>query len=196
MYHPPSPEDSADAVDARMDALLRDFFQAETPAALPLSPVEAPDDWTAFGPLEAPPKARRWDFATSVVLASAAVLLVCGVLAFPKLGLNGRAEALKPTESIAATPAVWFPDVVGLPRSPTQATSTSEWRETERGPVAYTVTDGDSLVDLKYYTTSVGAIEQRTNIEWTTVRVYEPTSGEWLQATVPSVRVDVVLIGR
>jgi hypothetical protein len=196
MYHPPSPEDSADAVDARMDALLRDFFHAETPAVLPLSPVEAPDDWTALGPLESTPKARRWDFTTSVVLASTAVLLVCGLLAFPKLGLNDRAEAPTPGETIAATPAVWIPDVVGLPKSPTRVQSTSEWRETDRGRLAYTVTDGDSLVDLKYYTTSVGAVEQRTNIEWTTVRVYEPESGEWLQATVPSVRVDVVRIGQ
>src|SRR5688572_28801537 len=116
MYHPPSPEDSSDAVDARMDAMLRDFFQAETPAVLPLAAVEAPDDWTALGPLESTPKARRWDFATSVVIASAAVLLVCGVLAFPKLGLNGRAEALKPIDTIAPTPAVWIPDVVGLPQ--------------------------------------------------------------------------------
>jgi hypothetical protein len=196
MYHPPSPEESADALDARMDAMLRDFFQAETPAVLPLSSVEAPDDWSALAPLESTATGRKWDIAAPAVLVAAAVLVVCGILAFPKLGLNERAAAPKPVETIAATPAVWTPDIVGLPKSPTRVQSTSEWRETNRGRLAYTVTDGDSLVDLKYYTTSVGAIEQRTNIEWTTVRVYEPESGEWLQATVPSVRVDVVRIGQ
>jgi hypothetical protein len=193
MYQPPSPEEPMDAVDARMDALLRDFFQAETPPFLPAAAEESPDDWTAFAPLDAAAAKRKWDLTIPVLLASTAVLLVCGWLALPKFGGNEMAKGPGP---IPTTSAFYTPDVVGVSERPSQFRSRSQWRDVEGRRVGMTSAQADSLVDLKYYTTSIGAVEQRTNIEWTTVRVWEPESGEWIQASVPSIRIDVVPLGQ
>jgi hypothetical protein len=197
----PSPDGGFDAADAKLDALLRDFFRAETPATLPVAPAEAPDDWTTFSPLEAMPPSRwKRDFAAPALLASLAVLLVVGLFMLPR-PLNNTHEVVaqlpEGTDGGPPTiPAVWTPDITGFPPSPTYVESRSQTKRVKNGKVSgklnITVTDGDALVDLKYYTTSIGPVEQRTNVEWTTVRVWEPESGEWLEATVPAVRVEVV----
>lgn len=197
----PSPEDGYDPTEARIDSLLRDFFRAETPASLPATPLEAPDDWTSFAPSEYHPAARgsKWDFAAPALLASVAVLLVVGLWMLPRTDttkqLTGKSSP-SPENVPPPVPAMWTPDVVGLPKAPTQVNSRSQWQNVKDGKLAVTITDGDSLIDVKYYSTSIGTIEQRTNVEWTTLRVYEPESGEWLQATVPTVRVEVVPIGQ
>jgi hypothetical protein len=196
----PSPEEGFDPTDAKIDSLLRDFFRVETPATLPPVLTEAPDDWTSLYPSEARPAAKgsKWDFAAPALLASVAVLLVCGLWMLPRPE-NGRQLSGKlPPESatVPTTPAVWTPDVVGIPPAPTNIKSRSQWRKVKDGELAVTITDGDALVDLKYYKTSLGTVEQRTNVEWTTVRVWEPESGEWLQATVPSVRVELIPLGQ
>ena len=197
MHQPPSPEEPIDAVDARMDALLRDFFQAETPPFLPAAPVEAPDDWTAFAPLDEEAAGRKWDLTIPVLLASTAVLLVCGWLALPKFGGNELAKRpIQTHDPIQASTAFWTPDVVELPKKPSRFRARSQWKDVDGGKVGVTAAQADSLVDLKYYTTSIGAVEQRTNIEWTTVRVWEPESGEWMQASVPAIRIDLVPLGQ
>jgi hypothetical protein len=196
----PSPEEAFDPTDAKIDSLLRDFFRLEVPASLPSTPIEAPDDWTTLTPSEARPiaKGSKWDFAGPVLLASVAVLLVCGLWMVPRPEKATQLTQQKlPAETGAPTvPAVWTPDVVGLPSAPTQVDSRSHWQNVKGGRLAVTITNGDSLVDLKYYSTSIGPVEQRTNVEWTTVRVWEPESGEWLEATVPAVRVEVVPLGQ
>ena len=203
MNEAPSPEEGFDATDAKIDALLQDFFRAETPAVLPSAPIEAPDDWTTLAPIEAAP-GRRWfskDFATPALLASVAVLLVCGLMMLPRHVGHANEQALKPPlppspGETTAVPAVWTPDVVGFPESPTRIRGRSQSQRVKDGAVNVTVADGSTLVDLKYYETSLGPVEQRTNVEWTKVRVWEPESGEWLEATVPKVRVDVVALGQ
>jgi hypothetical protein len=191
----PSP-DGFDPTEAKIDALLRDFFRAETPVTLPPTPAEAPDDWTSLYPAEAQSvsKSWKWDFAAPALLASLAVLLACGLWFLPRRENGAQLAGKLPPEASTepTTPAVWTPDIVGLPPAPTSVKSRSQWQKVKDGEVAVTVTDGDALVDLKYYSTSLGTVEQRTNVEWTTVRVWEPKSGEWLQATVPSIRVEVV----
>src|SRR5262249_48391316 len=153
--------------------------------------------WAAFAPLDAAAAGRRWDMTIPVLLASTAVLLVCGWLALPKFGGNELARKHGPTgDPIHTTNAFYTPDVVGVPERPSQFRSRSQWRDVEGRKLGMTSAQADSLVDLKYYTTPQGAFEQRTNIEWTTVRVWEPESGEWMQASVPSIRIDLVPIGQ
>jgi hypothetical protein len=192
----PSPDQGFDAADAKIDALLRDFFRAETPASLPPTPLEAPDDWTSFAPTEAYPVSRssKWDFAAPALLASVAVLMVCGLWMLPHFqpSTTLTKKSISNDEPPQPTPAMWTPDVVGFPQAPTSIKSRSKLQDVDDGEVAVTITEGNSLVDLKYYSTSIGTIEQRTNVEWTTLRVFEPKSGEWLQATVPTVRIEVV----
>jgi len=196
----PSPDEGFDAADAKIDALLWDFFRAETPVILPVAPVEAPDDWAALSPSEAfaNDKRSKWDFATPALLASLAVMLVCGLMLLPRPEKGPAIVGPLPAAPGAAraTPAVWNPDVVGAPRAPTLVKSRSAWKNVKGGELNASVTDGDSLVDLRYYDTSLGPVEQRMNVEWTTVRIYEPKSGEWLEATVPTVRVEVLALGQ
>jgi hypothetical protein len=196
----PSPDGGFDAADAKIDALLREFFRAEVPVTLPPAPLEAPDDWEPLTPLEAPRgfKGSKWDFAAPALLASLAVMLVCGLMLLPRPRQNEPqfAGPLPPDVHQQPTPAVWVPDVTGFPRSPTFVEARSERQKVKGGEVDVMVMDGDALVDLKYYKTSLGLVEQRVNVEWTTVRLWDSDSGEWLEATVPSVRVDVVPLGQ
>src|SRR4051812_4801512 len=127
----PSPDGGFDATDAKLDALLRDFFRAETPATLPVAPAEAPDDWATFSPLEALPRGSRWkrDFAAPALLASLAVLLVLGLFMLPRPTDSNRevAHHLPPEPETAPTlPAVWTPDITGFPPSPTYVESRSQ----------------------------------------------------------------------
>ena len=119
----PSPEEGFDPTDAKIDSLLRDFFRMEAPVSLPSATVEAPDDWTSLYPSEAQPvrKGSKWDFAAPALLASVAVLLVCGLWMLPRPE-NGRqlSGKLPPeSETVPTIPAVWTPDVVGFPQAPT-----------------------------------------------------------------------------
>src|SRR5690349_16050859 len=128
----PSPDERYDAADAKIDAILRDFFRAETPAALPATPLEAPDDWASFAPTEAYPtsKGSKWDFAAPALLASVAVLMVCGLWMLPRPETNTPLSVKKSHEyTTPPTPAVWTLDVVGLPKAPTLVKSRSQWQE-------------------------------------------------------------------
>jgi len=185
------------ADEQEVDALLSDFFRREAPAALPPA-VPATEFFRPVAPL-APEKPWYLTATAQLSLAAAALIAVGAYLLSLPHGANlaqpGPIGPIAPAGNIV--PVAWTPD----PYASAAADSVdlrARWSPRETPGFDVEVTDGRKLIDRKTYRTSLGEVEQRTTLVWTTVSFVEPATGERLESTVPELVVEVgpALVGQ
>jgi hypothetical protein len=200
-YHiEPAAEES---VDARMDVILREFFNKEVPSRLPVenssSLCPEPQKWvvTKANPARSMTNVHRMGVASIVVAASVLCAAFLGPFLIPSG--NGLNQAKAPGEATNAPAHVLdvsgYPDIVNVP-PPQEIYTWSETRRVGNGAVALFVADGERIVHSELIPTDEGVFEQRTRVKWTTVRLMEPKSGEWIEATVPKTELEWVRLSR
>ena len=156
--------------DQELDALLYDFFRNELPEelrGLPSHP-ETP-------PMTSTPR-RREQTALALVI-----------------GLTAVAASL-----LLAVSALWSPPVNRTGASPHRFVRTvvpaggslAERSEIEDPSNAGSPAPMEQLV-IERYDTATGPVEQRTNVRWTNVSVFEPESGTEVDVMIPEVNIEV-----
>jgi hypothetical protein len=161
-----------------VEALLRSFFEHELPGELP--PLATP---RRAGSSEVPNARLRLFWPIAAALASAAALAVLVSWAVRPAEDSERsnlpvAEVTRTADSKTGDPAtVWS-------RTPSPPAV----------PLAYSIVEAQQPLERFVYETEAGPVEQRADMHWTTVTVYEPLSGDRAVWMVPELTIEVVAV--
>ena len=156
--------------DQELDALLYDFFRNELPEELRGLPSHSETPSMTSSPR------RREQTALALVI-----------------GLTAVAASL-----LLAVSALWSPPANRTGASPDQFVGTvvpaggslAKRSETEDPPSGGSPAPMEQLV-IERYDTATGPVEQRTNVRWTNVSVFEPESGTEVDVMIPEVNIEV-----
>lgn len=177
------------ARDERVEAMLREFFEQELPDELP--PLLQARHETTQPPQQ---PVLRWLAPALTAAAGIAVLAAWGLWSS---AANGPAIQ---TVSNADEPPNRH--VVGLARTQKPKTSKASSVLSEPPPTpkqtdsstdfAYSIFEAQQPLERFVYDTDSGPVEQRADVHWTTVTVYEPQSGDRTVWSLPELTIEVV----
>lgn len=156
--------------DQELDALLYDFFRRELPEELRDLPShsEAP-------PGTSSPKRREQAVLAPVIgLMAVAASLLLALSAFWSFPVNRNPES---SHGLAGA---------GMPTAGDVTARSGR----EAAPYEGTPAPMEQLV-IERYETDTGPVEQRTNIHWKTMPVFEPDSGTEVEIMIPEVKIEV-----
>lgn len=164
----PFETDPSNRSDEQVEALLRGFFRHELPEELP--PLPAIESRSTPEPSGMVP--FRLPRVASALVAAAAVVLLATWALWPGAKPAGDPQSVAVNEEQPAEQS----DVAPL------------------GDLEYTVVERFEPLERFVYETDTGLVEQRAEMRWTTLMVYEPNSGDRAVWTVPELTIEVVSV--
>jgi hypothetical protein len=162
--------------DDQVETLLRSFFRDELPDELPPLRYRAPHRARTASE---PARLRLGGFALALAAAAAVVVFV-------SWALWSSSHAIAPDRPLAGNQ----PAPVIEADKPVVETVRSDGSPV--APLEYSIVEAIDPLERFVYETDQGPVEQRAEMRWTTLTVYEPGSGDRTVWTVPELTIEVV----